>query len=109
MCQVWEEIREEGRTEGYAIGFKLGLIESYVNAILSIKRHKRLINITRNTFVETNDVLLVFGEYSNIVEIFDISKNCFSFIFGSTTDRAYEYVIGINNTTIVLINFVVSR
>ena len=43
--------------------------------ILSIKRHKRLINITRNTFVETNDVLLVFGEYSNIVEIFDISKN----------------------------------
>ena len=43
--------------------------------ILSIKRHKRLINITRNTFVETNDTLVVFGEYSNIVEIFDISKN----------------------------------
>jgi Trk K+ transport system NAD-binding subunit len=43
--------------------------------ILSIKRNKRQIEITRNTIVNTEDVLLVFGSFSVIKEIFSINNN----------------------------------
>ena len=38
--------------------------------VLSIKRNKRQIEITRNTLVQENDVLLVYGQYSKIKELF---------------------------------------
>ncbi|MCQ2506150.1 MAG: TrkA C-terminal domain-containing protein [Lachnospiraceae bacterium] len=40
--------------------------------ILSIKRNKRMIDITRNTQMEKNDVLLVFGTYAAVREVFSI-------------------------------------
>lgn len=41
--------------------------------ILSIKRNKRLIDITRNTVITTNDTLLAYGSFQSI-------KDCFSII-----------------------------
>lgn len=38
--------------------------------ILSIKRNKRQIEITRNTLVQENDVILVYGQYNKIKELF---------------------------------------
>lgn len=38
--------------------------------ILSVKRNKRQIEITRNTLVQKDDVLLVFGAFSDIKDIF---------------------------------------
>ncbi len=43
--------------------------------VLSIKRNKRQIEITRNTLVQENDVLLVFGSYNVIKEIFSNQHN----------------------------------
>ena len=43
--------------------------------ILSIKRNKRQIEITRNTLVQENDVILVYGQYNKIKELFSNVHN----------------------------------
>lgn len=47
-----------------------GLKKDYDINILSIKRNNRTINITRNTLIQTNDTILMFGNFELIKDIF---------------------------------------
>lgn len=42
--------------------------------ILSIKRNKRLIDITRNTVISTNDTLLAYGSFQSIKDCFTVQN-----------------------------------
>lgn len=57
-CLKYKTIHESGLKKDYDIN------------ILSIKRNNRTVNITRNTFLQTNDTILTFGNYDLIKDIF---------------------------------------
>ena len=62
-CLVDKTIHESGLKKNYDIN------------ILSIKRNNRTISITRNTLLQLNDLILVFGNFDLIKDIFTHNLN----------------------------------
>lgn len=65
--------------------------------ILSIKRNKRQIEITRNTIVNNGDTLLVFGSFSTIKDIFSMTGTSVEKIKDKETEKKFNEIDLIDN------------
>ena len=51
------------------------LRDTYKLNVLMIKRRNKIVDITKNTIIQFHDVVVVFGPYQNIKDLFSINVN----------------------------------